>query len=204
MGVVKLSTAGILDYQKYSSALAGNTPYSPVPPSAYDLLETEILTSTQASVTFSNLNSTYGADYQHLQIRATMDATGNFGTVYDAYITLNGDTGSNYHSHGLRGNGSSVSSFSYGPNSLSLALLTASTTSAASSYAANIVDILDPFETTKNTTVRVFGGLANYMVALQSVLWNNTAALTSFTITPHGNTSFVSGSRFSLYGLKAA
>jgi hypothetical protein len=201
MGVVKLSTAGILDYQKYSSFLAGN---SPVSLSAYDLLETEILTGTQASVTFSSLNSTYGADYQHLQIRTTMDATGNFGSPYDVFVTLNGDTGSNYYTHGLRGNGTSATSFNYGPNYLSLAMFTASTTSASNAYAASVVDILDPFSSDKNTTLRILTGLAPDLVGLQSVLWNNTAALTSFTMTPHGSTSFVTGSRFSLYGLRAA
>ena len=202
MGVVKLSTAGILDYQKYSSALAGNTPYSPIPPSSYDLLETEILTGTQASVTFSNLNSTYGADYQHLQIRATMDATGNFGTVYDVFATLNGDTGANYNSHGIRGNGSSF--YPYYSASTNFTALTGSTTSAGGAFAGAIIDILDPFETTKYTTLRSFTGLGAYTVGLQSVLWRNTAALTSLTLTPHGSTSFVVSSRFSLYGLKAA
>jgi hypothetical protein len=67
MGVVKLSTAGILDYQKYSNFLAGN---SPVSLGSYDLLETEILTGTQASVEFTSLDSY--TDYQHFQIRGTL------------------------------------------------------------------------------------------------------------------------------------
>jgi hypothetical protein len=54
---------------------------APAAAGSYDLLETEILTGTQASVTFSSLNSTYGADYQHLQLRiVTRDNRGISGT----------------------------------------------------------------------------------------------------------------------------
>ena len=200
MPIKSLSRSSLLSFEKYSSMLAGNAAFAP---SAYDLLETEILTGTQSSVTFSSLNSTYGADYQHLQIRATMDATGNFGTVYDVFATLNGDTGSNYDSHHMRGTGSTVYS-AYSSSATNFIALTNSTTSAGASFSAAVIDILDPFETTKYTTLRSFTGSASYQVGLQSVLWRNTAALTTFTLTPHGSTSFVAGSRFSLYGLKAA
>jgi hypothetical protein len=60
---------------------------------SYDLLETEILTGSQTSVTFSSLNSTYGADYQHLQARCVFSGG---GVVSSLRIQLNGDTGSNY------------------------------------------------------------------------------------------------------------
>jgi hypothetical protein len=40
-------------------------------------------------------------------------------------------------------------------------------------------------------------------VALISGFWNNTAAVTSASLTPSTGASFVTGSRFSLYGIKA-
>jgi len=197
MGVVKLSTAGILDYQKYSSALAGNSPYIPPAPSAYDLLETEILTGSQASVTFSSLNSTYGADYQHLQIRATHLHTASNGTILGQF---NSDTGSSYRVHALRGNGSAVSSADYGSRtSLVLGVDVPNTTTPA----AAVIDLLDPFETSKYLTVRSLAGYGSGgNINLYSGLWLNTAALTTITLT--GATNFNTGSRFSLYGLKAA
>ena len=51
---------------------------------SYDLLETTILSSNAASVTFSNLNN-YAADYQHLQIRAVVK--GSLGTFYSGWRT---------------------------------------------------------------------------------------------------------------------
>ena len=109
-----LSRSGLLTYQKYSSLLAGNNPYIPFI-SDYDLLETEILTGTQSSVTFSSLNSTYGADYQHLQARCVWSGG---GVVSSLRIELNGDTGSNYSLHVLYGNGSSVLSAAAAPSSI--------------------------------------------------------------------------------------
>jgi hypothetical protein len=63
-----------------------------------------------------------------------------------------------------------------------------------------IMDIFEPFNTNKNTSVRTMTGVNGFGIALLSGLWLNTAALT--TITFDGNVgSFVQGSRFSLYGV---
>lgn len=171
--------------------------------SGYDLLETEILTGSQASVTFSSLNSTYGSTYQHLQIRATA-RSGASDTDSFFYLTLNADTGANYDRHQLWGNGGTVSSnnFSYGGVGLIILGCTANN-AAADTYGASIIDFLDPFETTKNTTVRSLGGQTSGLnrIGLESFAWFNTDALTSIQLAPSAS-SFVTGSRFSLYGLK--
>jgi hypothetical protein len=192
MGVVKLSTAGILDYQKYSSFLAGNAAFSP---SAYDLLETEILTGSQSSVTFSSLNSTYGADYQHLQVRMALDSTVNSSIKF----RFNGDTSGNYSFHYLEGNGSSVVSSAVAPHDYGYMGY------SFAGYAVFVTDILDPFETTKYTTTRTLSGTTDggNRIYLTSSNWRNTAALTSLQIINESG-SFTTGSRFSLYGLKAA
>ena len=170
---------------------------------SYDLLETEILTSSQSSVTFSSLNSTYGADYQHLQIRyvarTTRDLASDITQMY-----FNGDTGSNYSWHRLRGNGAAIDSEGQSSQSYMRATYVPSTLTASNIFGAGVIDILDPFETNKNTTIRAFGGeTANNYVAIHSGAWYNTAALTSITIDQFG-TNFVADSRFSLYGLKAS
>ena len=74
---------------------------------AFDLLETTVLGSDTASVTFSNLN-TYSA-YKHLQIRLVARST-NASASRSVRIQFNGDTASNYAYHYLLGDGSSVSS----------------------------------------------------------------------------------------------
>jgi hypothetical protein len=169
---------------------------------SFDLLETQVLTGTAASVTFSNLNSTYGSTYQHLQIRATTRIT--TGTNLVVY-RINGDTASNYSWHWMLGNGSQVESGGTGSYDSIVEYSTVASDETANAFSAIIVDILDPFETTKYKTTRTFAGRSTSRnhVSLSSGSWRNTAAMTSYSLAP-GSGSWAIGSRFSLYGIKAA
>ena len=170
---------------------------------AYELLESQVLTSNQATITFSNLNSTYGSTYQHLQLRVVA-RTNRSGQVADlGTFFFNGDevlAGGNYNSHGLAGSGSSVASFY---DAVPYISYYAAANATANKFTAFIMDILDPFETTKFTTTRMFlgQGESDRQVALESGLWRNTAALTSLKLDVIGD--FIIGSRFSLYGLRS-
>jgi hypothetical protein len=168
---------------------------------SFDLLETQVLGSSASSVTFSSL-STYAATYQHLQIRMlTKNTTNDFSNNFAA--RLNGDTGSNYRDHRLFGNGSSVSSAA----SASSTFMTCGrfARSSGSTFSPGVIDILDPFETTKNKVIRAFyGSFEDSFVMLNSGLWINTAAVTSITFIGNEGQSFATNSRFSLYGIKAA
>jgi hypothetical protein len=76
----------------------------------------------------------------------------------------------------------------------------------ANSYSAGVVDILDPFETSKNTTVRNLDGYTAALgnqIRLSSGLFYKTESITSLKILLD-SFQFKSGSRFSLYGLKAS
>jgi hypothetical protein len=78
-------------------------------------------------------------------------------------------------------------------------------TATAGAFGADIIDILDPFKTTKNTTTRALVGQSGSFsrVALESGLWINTAAVTSISLVDvFGN--FVQNSRFSLYGMRSS
>ena len=205
MPIKSLSQSSLLSFQKYSSLLAGNPAYSP---GSYDLLETEILTGSQASVTFSSLNSTYGSTYQHLQLRLTARG-GRSSQNSPLFVQFNSSGGTAYFSHALLGTGSSVLSESLTSKSLiERAGSVAGTQAAANAFGANIIDILDPFDTAKNTTLRGIGG-GSYastgpIIGLWSGAWNNTASIDSIQLTDYSGTDFIAGSRFSLYGLKAA
>jgi hypothetical protein len=164
----------------------------------YDLLETEILTGSQASVTFSSLGS-YSA-YQHFQIRSVSKTTTDDSAVH---IQFNADTGLNYYWHMLyTADGSSVGSYALG-SVTSLRATYSSPNSSTDNFSAFVCDILDPFSTNKNTTIRSFGGYATPRLGLFSGLWNNTNALTEIKIIPITG-SLAAGSRFSLYGLRSA
>jgi hypothetical protein len=163
--------------------------------SDFDLLQTEILTGSQASVTFSDLNSTYGSIYQHLQIR--MVGNGNEATLRFNGVTTSGS----YKDHRLFGLNGSVSSGTVYTDKILLGAMGVDT----DQFAATVVDILDPFSTDKNTTIRALSGrprASNAIVQLISGLFISTNAITSIEISDSVN--FTTGSRFSLYGLKAS
>jgi len=167
----------------------------------YELISTTVLGGTAASVTFSNLGD-YSTTYKHLQIRyAARSSDANPGV--GVYSRLNADAGSNYRSHYLLGNGSSVLSGSVATTS-GLSGIIAAAGSTASNFGVAVIDLLDPYSTTKNKTLRTLSGFtdaAQKRIDLQSTLWINTASLTSWLLLPElGN--FVSGSRFSLYGIR--
>jgi hypothetical protein len=169
--------------------------------SDYELISSTILGTAQASVVF--VVSTFASTYKNLQLRSVSRVTGAFGTV-DDLMTLNGITTNSYASHYLLGNGSSVSS---GASTSRANMITYNSSSGASSasnvFGVNVVDLLDAFSSSKNTTIRGLAGNygSNTFVDIYSGLFNNTASITSVTITS-GSGNFVAGSRFSLYGIK--
>ena len=177
-----LSALGI-----FSAAGAGGA----VAASSYELIETQILTGNQASITFSSLG-TYSSTYKHLQIRASAKST-----QYDnMFMRLNGDTGSNYAYHRLIGSGSAVSSLaSTSQTSMVCGIHDQEST-------PNVIDLLDVYSTTKNKTIRSIYGVAPTTIRFNSGLWMSTASLTSILLLPTTTLNFTSGSRFSLYGLK--
>ena len=184
---------GVLQAQAAGQVAAGS----------FDLLETQVLASSAASVTFSSL-STYAADYQHLQIRAVAMTT----AATRFYMRTNGVTSSSYSWHRLSGNGSGVSS--EGNGGQSAMRLMNNIQPASSSGAAIIIDILDPFETTKYTTIRALSGSTGSAneVGLFSGAYQNTEAISSLSFglgnLGPGETNLLTGSRFSIYGWKAA
>jgi hypothetical protein len=170
--------------------------------SDYELISTTILGGTAASVTFSNLGD-YSSTYKHLQIRvAARSSDANPGV--GVYSRLNADAGSNYRAHFLLGNGSSVLTGVLAVGTTGLSGIITAAGAAANNFGIGVIDLLDPYSTTKNKTLRTLAGItdaAQNRIDLHSALWLNTASLTSWQLFPElGN--FVTGSRFSLYGIR--
>jgi hypothetical protein len=170
------------------------------PTGDYELISTTVLGSNQASVVFDV--SSFASTYKHLQIRSVARTARNEnGDILS--LRFNGDSATNYRWHKLFGNGSTVVSTTYPENRLELARVPAAT-STTNAFGGQVVDILDPFSTTKNTTARCL--FASEMVALsevglQSGFWNNTASITSIEVRGD-NGNLVAGTRVSLYGIK--
>lgn len=175
---------------------------APVAAGAFDLLETQTLATSAASVTFTGLGSY--SDYKHLQIRAVTRTT-RASSNDVVLLNFNSDTGSNYAWHSLRGNGSAVSSGAGTSQTYIQLGITQTTDNAADAFGPLVADILDFSSSSKNTTVRSLSGqtTGNTFIDLRSGLWNSTSAVTSMELTQFG-TNFVAGSRFSIYGRRAA
>jgi hypothetical protein len=168
----------------------------------YELIETQILGSAQASVVFSSLG-TYSSTYKHLQIRVVARAAAAVSNE-SLRVRLNGDSGSNYSFHQLFGNGSSVGSSGSTSQTGASVILVAGDNDASSIFGAGVVDILDAYSTTKNKTLRGFSGNmpGAGLVLLRSSAYLSTSSTTSITLTSETAANLMTGSRFSLYGIK--
>jgi hypothetical protein len=170
--------------------------------SDFDLLETVSLSTSASSVTFSGL-AAYATDYKNLQVRYTARDSSSGGRL--GIQLINNDSGTNYTTHSLFARGSSVSSTSdVGKSYFWTSTDLPGSDTTANVFGAGVVDILDPFETTKKTTFRTLSGHSgsDSSISLVSGLWNNDSAISSFQMFPFQGTSFAQYSRFSLYGVK--
>jgi len=170
----------------------------------YELIESQILGTTAASITLSSLDA-YAGIYKHLQVRIT--SRDNRATIggNNVLVRLNGDTGANYANHRLRGNGSTVTSSAQTSMTSMNLFASHSLSDTASSFGVAVLDVLDCYSTSKNKTLRCLQGVptaTDPAVELRSGFWNNTASITSITFTPETTGSFVTGSRFSIYGIR--
>tara|TARA_R110000822_G_scaffold26544_3_gene79846 strand:+ start:427 stop:993 length:567 start_codon:yes stop_codon:yes gene_type:complete len=168
---------------------------------AFDLLETQTLASNAASITFTALD-TLAAGYQHLQIRFAARSADSVTGARDLGIRLNGDTGTNYSYHNLRGTGSAVQALGGSTtNVMFQEEVFVGNSEASGIFGSGVVDILDYNATSKFTTIRTLLGYnaSSSRLALSSGSWRNTDAVTSVLLYPNSG-SILAGSRFSIYG----
>jgi hypothetical protein len=165
---------------------AGNT---------YEAIATQTLGSAAASVTFSSIPGTY-TDLVIVctPLRVTAGAE-------ELVFQFNSDTGSNYSSTILTGDGSTASSIRF-----------SNQTYANMNYNSNVsqtqsVQIYSLMNYSNTTTFKTFIGRANRAdsgVETAVALWRSTAAVTSIAAKLKNGNNFATGSTFSLYGILAA
>ena len=171
--------------------------------SGFELIETQILGSSTASITFSSLG-TYSSTYKHLQLRWTYRGT-NANLFDGILIRFNGDTTTSYTWHRLFGGDSAVaSSASTTASSIGITSQMGGT-GATSAFSSGVMDVLDAYSTTKNKTIRALTGrlpgASERFVNLTSGVYRQTASITSLTLIGEAG-SIAANSRFSLYGIK--
>lgn len=149
--------------------------------------------------------TTISGSYKHLQLRG-IARTNRSSATQDWYeITFNSDTGSNYSSHDLAGDGGSAFAGSVVSGSYIELNKAATSTSGTSVFSAIVIDILDYGSTAKYKTVRSLGGLdmnGSGTIAFDSGSWRSLNAITSISINAGNGTGFLQYSSFALYGIK--
>jgi hypothetical protein len=153
------------------------------------------------SVTFSSLGS-----YTHLKIMWTA-RTDNATTITDLNIKFNGDTGNNYDREEIRGSTTTASaSESVAQASITVGVVSG-TSSASNLIGSGEIDVLDYRGTTFHKTAlanshgKAGNSSGSILTRVTGVSWRDTSAITSITLTL-GIGNFVSGSKFSLYGIQ--
>jgi hypothetical protein len=149
----------------------------------YTVIENQTLSTSVSSVTMTGISGSYKD--------LVLIVGANTGASFAAFqLTLNGDTGSNYHRVFMRGDGSSATS---GVTSGAARLETYGTVGDSVTQ----VDIMDYSKTDKHKSVLIAFANATNVVSRLAGRWADTSAITSLTVT--GN--YPAGSTFRLLGV---
>ena len=158
----------------------------------YEPIATQTLGGSSSSVSFSSIPSTY------TDLILTIDGT--VSSNCGIQMQFNSDSGSNYTFTRITGDGTTASSDrSASITFMELGFYVSSTRNM------NIVQIMNYANTTTFKTVlnRANAQSINIGTQLYAELWRKTPeAINAISISASGN--FVSGSTFTLYGIKAA
>lgn len=171
---------------------AGNT---------YEAIATQTLGSNANTVQFTGISQDY------TDLRIIVNPRSNFADRVSAfYFDLNGLTTSIYSRTNLIGNGSSVSSARASNQGLGQIGTITGANSTSNIFPTNTIDIMNYSNTTTFKTVLTRTNLeqptAGFEVGTYVNLVRTTNAITSIKFYCVGD--FVTGSTFSIYGIKAA
>ncbi len=165
-------------------------------------IATTTLGSAAASITFSGISSAY------TDLRLVLVATaGTSGSGYNPALRFNSDTGTNYSTTELSGQGSAASS----ARTTSASYLAAGGNSSGTGMSTTIPQLFtfDIFSyagsTNKTVLVSSAGDLNGSGYVLSQVgLWRSTSAITDIVISRSisgGTTNFAAGTTATLYGI---
>jgi hypothetical protein len=164
-----------------------------MPTNTYVALDTKIIGTAVSSVTFSSIPS----GYTDLVMIGT--AQGASGSPQNLLFQLNGDTGTNYSSTWITGNGSTATSSRLSTRTNGLFDINGYAP-IGSNYNNVIAQFNNYSNTTTNKTILSRANSAATGTDAVASLWRNTAAITSITIYFSSNNIAV-GSTFTIYGI---
>jgi len=157
----------------------------------YVPLATTTATGGETTISFTSISGFY----TDLVLVSSLIAT----TPYEMFLQFNTDTGTNYSTIYMEGNGTAASSgrSTTSPN----ILVSFNSTTNPTPVTINIQNYAN---TTTNKTVLARSSAASASVLSYVGMWRNTAAITSIQLKLTGGRSFSAGATFSLYGIANA
>ena len=161
-------------------------------PNTYDPIATQTFSGTTATVTFSNISGLY---------TDLVLVFGGSATAGNLQIRFNSDTATNYSQADIWVSGTSLAS---GRETSVTALYAGDNISAPVDGMSNVIAHFNNYSNTttfKSSLIRTSNALKTSSLAVG--LWRSTSAITSITF-ESTNANFSSGSKVSLYGIKAA
>ena len=168
-------------------------------PSTYTPIATQTLGSAAATVTFSSISGSYT---DLILVCAARSAT---AATSDSFLmSFNGNTTAVYSRIRLLGTGSAASSASRSAATNIDFEGLAGDTSAANTFMPSIVQVQNYSNTTTNKTCLIRGNDANNYVLATVGLFRSTSAITSVSLATSSAANFMTGSTFTLYGVKSA
>lgn len=151
----------------------------------YDLLDSTTLTSSASSVTFSNIDQSYG---DLVLIINGISVSGNRAI----FCRVNSDSGSNYSFVQMQGNGTDTSSFATSTETrLNIGAM-------STDGSINITNFLDYSATDKHKSV-LSRQNADFTGA-RALRWADTSSINTLNFFPNSG-DFDTGSSFYLYGI---
>jgi len=162
-----------------------------MPTSTYEPIQTFTASGSSGTITFNSFSG-----YTDLVLVA-MATTPSAGQGIN--LQFNGDTGSNYSSTRLYGDGSAPTSDRQSNGTF--------INFALGQFTAGqliIANIMNYSNTTTYKSLMLRQNTASTYVGALAGLWRSTAAITSITLTVTSFANYTAGSTFTLYGIKAA
>ena len=159
----------------------------------YEKIATTTLGSAAADVTFSSISSSY----------TDLVLVSSFQVVSNSYtaIQFNSDTGANYSSTNIFGNGTSATSDRLtSDNNIYFGNYSSQKSGRILQSNINIMNYSNA-STYKTALIRYTD--AGEVTSASVALWRSTSAITSIKIFQTNATNLASGSTFTLYGIKA-
>ena len=171
--------------------------YTTTSAATYVPIATTTLGSASSPVTFSSIPSTY------TDLVLISSVLGVTGTSYILQATVNSDSGTNYSTTWMLGNGTAASSGrSTSATSIYLGHLTGFLTTGSPMTA--ITNFPNYSNTTTYKTTLSRGNNTGTDTEAIVGLWRSTAAINRIDLTLGSGTNFQTGSTFTLYGILGA